>query len=158
MTVEALPGGVKLALDFGQRRIGVAACDRDGGLAWPVTTVAAGQPWAQLEELVERFQPSAVVVGWPVSLDGRPRSAAHKVAQLAAQLAGRIDRPVYLVDERWTTVEASRRLREAGRAARQQRQIVDQQAAVGILDYVLAAQRAGQALALRVIPEPIEGD
>jgi putative Holliday junction resolvase len=73
-------------------------------------------------------------------------------------LAGRIAPPVFLVDERWTTVEASRRLREAGRAARQQRQIVDQQAAVGILDYVLAAQRAGQALALRVTPEPIEGD
>ncbi|MDR1078098.1 MAG: RuvX/YqgF family protein, partial [Propionibacteriaceae bacterium] len=70
MTVEALPGGVKLALDFGQRRIGVAACDRDAVLAFPVMTVEAGQPWAELEGLVERFQPSAVVVGWPVSLDG----------------------------------------------------------------------------------------
>jgi putative Holliday junction resolvase len=158
VTVEALPDGVKLALDLGQRRIGVAACDRLGALAYPVTTVDASQPWAHLEALIERFRPAAVIVGWPVGLDGRPGPAAQRVVGLAERLAGLVETPVYLVDERWSTVEASRRLRQAGRSARQQRLIVDQQAAVGILDTVLAAQRAGQARAQRVIGQPTEGD
>ena len=136
--------GVRLALDWGDARIGVAACDRDGVLAYPLDTVRAGpDELTQLARIVTEQEPLEVVVGLPRSLSGADGPAAHKVRERAAALAGRIPVPVRLVDERLTTVTASRRLREGGKRARQQRGIIDAAAAAAILEHAVALERAG---------------
>lgn len=145
--------GVRLALDWGRARIGVAACDRDGMLAYPVETVAAADPWRRLRTLVDEYDPAAVVVGLPRSLSGGNGPAAAYVTAQAAELASRIAPvPVVLSDERLTTVQASQRLRSAGKSAKAQRGIVDMAAAVAILEAVLEAERRGTN-ATRPVPD-----
>lgn len=137
--------GVRLALDWGQARIGVAACDAAGVLAYPVTTVA-GSPrtMAELEALVAEHQPMEVVVGLPTSLRGREEEAAQAIRKHATALQARIAPvPVRLVDERMTTVTAARQLHERGRSARQQRAVIDQAAAVTILNHAIESERVG---------------
>lgn len=142
--MTGLPTGVRLALDWGKARIGVAACDREGLLAYPVATVDARRdPVADLVALVDRYEPAAVVVGLPLALDGTVRIAADQVSQAAARFAAAVDVPVWMVDERLTTVTASRGLSAAGRSTRHQRAVIDQAAAVAILEGVLAAERRG---------------
>ena len=135
--------GVRLAVDWGDVRIGVAACDADGVLAYPLTTVRAGpEELAVLAGLVAEHAPLEVLVGLPRSLDGRERAAADPARERAGRLAAAVGVPVRLVDERLTTVTASRRLRAGGRTARQQRAVVDAAAAAAILEQGLAFERA----------------
>jgi putative Holliday junction resolvase len=142
-----IPEGVWLCLDWGAARIGVAACDREGSLAYPVTTVAAKDaPEAALDRLVDDYEPAAVIVGLPLRLDGSWGIAAETITAQAVALASRIAPPVFLTDERMTTGEASRKLHGAGKNTKQQRLLIDAQAAVGILDSVLTARRAGRAV------------
>jgi putative Holliday junction resolvase len=153
VTGAALPAGVKLALDWGERRIGVAACDQGETLAYPVATLDGIDPWPGLAALLAEHRPTALVVGWPRRLDGAVGLAAERVAARAADLAGRVEVGVWLVDERLTTAEANRKLAQTGRSAKAQRRIVDQQAAVGILESVLAARRAGHPIGRPVASE-----
>lgn len=135
--------GVRLALDWGDARIGVAACDRDGVLAYPLDTVRAGaDELAQLVRIVAEQEPLEVVVGLPRSLSGADGPAARKVRERAAALAALVPVPVRLVDERLTTVTASRRLRESGKRAKQQRSVIDAAAAAAILEQAVALERA----------------
>ncbi|MFZ2166725.1 MAG: Holliday junction resolvase RuvX, partial [Propionibacteriaceae bacterium] len=133
----------RLALDWGQARIGVAACDREGILAYPVETVRAGAgALPRLVALVAEYEPVEVIVGLPRHLSGAEGQAAllvrNQISELAAALA---PRPIRLVDERLTTVSAARQLREAGRDARTSRSVVDQVAAVAILELALQSER-----------------
>ena len=135
--------GVRLALDWGDARIGVAACDRDGVLAYPLDTVAAGpDELDRLVAIVAAQEPLEVVVGLPRSLSGADGPAATKVRARAEALATRLTVPVRLVDERLTTVTASRRLREGGKKARQQRSVIDAAAAAAILEQAIAVERS----------------
>ncbi|HLL61585.1 MAG TPA: Holliday junction resolvase RuvX [Propionibacteriaceae bacterium] len=135
--------GVRLAVDWGDVRIGVAACDAGGVLAYPLTTVAAGtDEVADLAGLVAEHTPLEVLVGLPRSLDGREGPAAAKARERAGRLAAAVAVPVRLVDERLTTVTASRRLRAGGRTAKQQRAVVDAAAAAAILEQGLSFERA----------------
>lgn len=141
----SLRPGVRLALDWGLARIGVAACDREGLLAYPVETVAnaADLGWVgrRLRELADEYEPLEVVVGLPRHLRGGEGQTAVLVRQRAAWLVDTLGVPVRLVDERLTTVSASRGLREAGRDARQQRAVIDQASAVAILEHALDLER-----------------
>jgi putative Holliday junction resolvase len=135
--------GVRLALDWGDARIGVAACDRDGVLAYPLTTVQAGDnEIAELAELIVEHRPIEVLVGLPRSLRGTDGPAALRMRQRAAQLAAAVQLPVRLVDERLTTVAAAERLRAAGKRTREQRGSIDAAAATLILEHALALERA----------------
>ncbi|WP_375425105.1 Holliday junction resolvase RuvX [uncultured Friedmanniella sp.] len=135
--------GVRLGLDWGDARIGVAACDRDGLVAYPVDTVAAGgTELAQLVRIVTETEPIEVVVGLPRSMNGSEGPAAAKVRARAGALAALLPVPVRLVDERLSTVSASRRLREGGRKARQQRSVIDAAAAAEILTHALGIERS----------------
>lgn len=146
MTVRT---GVRLALDWGDARIGVATCDASGTLAFPRATVRAGaDELAQLVALVGEEEPIEVVVGLPRSLSGGEGPAAVKVRAKAVGLAQALGAavPVRLVDERLTTVTASRRLSESGKRVKQQRGLIDAAAAVAILEHALALEDArGQA-------------
>jgi putative Holliday junction resolvase len=138
-----LRAGVRFALDWGDARIGVAACDPDGVLAYPLTTVRSGDTEiAELAALVAERQPIEVLVGLPRSLRGTDGPAALRVRERAARLAATVQVPVRLVDERLTTVGATERLRAAGKRARQQRGSIDAAAATLILEHALALERA----------------
>lgn len=137
--------GVRLALDWGQARIGVAACDRAGTLAYPVETIAAADAVhveRRLAALVAEYEPVAIVVGLPRHLKGGEGDSAASARAHAGWLAGRFPGvQVRLVDERLTTVTASAQLREAGRTTRAQRHIIDQAAAVALLNHALDTER-----------------
>ena len=134
--------GVRLALDWGDARIGVAACDPDGLVAYPVGTVPAGpDETVRLQRLVAEHEPIELVVGLPRSLNGGEGPAAMKTRERAARLAAAVTVPVRLVDERLPTVAAARRLREGGLKAREQRAVIDAAAAVAILEHAVALER-----------------
>ena len=147
--------GVRIALDWGDVRIGVAACDRDGVLAYPVRTVRAGaDEIAGLVALVDEYQPIEVLVGFPRSLSGGEGPAAAKARERAKRLAGLIGVPVRLVDERLTTVTASQRLHEGGKRAREQRELIDAAAAVAILEQALAFEQSQEKPAGELVSAP----
>lgn len=147
------PGrGRRLGIDVGTVRIGVAVSDPDGILATPVETVRRERGTGhlgRLAALVDELGVVEVVVGLPRTLADRAGASAEDAAELAAALAGRVGAvPVRLADERLTTVSAARSLREAGVRAREQRGMIDQAAAVAILQGWLD-QRRNAATTLR---------
>ena len=135
--------GRRLGIDVGEVRIGVAVCDRDGLLATPVETVRAGEgDLARIAALAGEYEAVEAVVGLPRSLSGAEGHAAAKARSFADRLARTIRPiPVRLVDERLTTVTATRGLRESGVRGRKSRAVVDQAAAVVILQNALDAER-----------------
>lgn len=136
--------GVRIALDMGAKRIGVARCDREGIMALPLDTIdATDAQWMQrVSTLVNEYEAIEVVVGNPVSLRGVAEQASMSVrdraVELQAILAGV---PIRLVDERLTTATALRQLRAAGRDARAAKSRIDAAAAVGILEFALDVER-----------------
>jgi putative holliday junction resolvase len=160
--------GVRLGIDVGTVRIGVARSDPDGILATPLATIpraapgtaaAPGTPatpggtdassttpppsdMSEIQRLVVEHDVVEVVVGMPVTLAGTERQAAAAIREYAARLAQLIEPvPVCFADERMSTVVATRRLSERGVRGKRQRAVVDQVAAVEILQGWLDAQR-----------------
>jgi putative holliday junction resolvase len=138
--------GVRLGVDLGSVRVGVAVSDPAGLLASPLTTLsrdpAGDTDLAELARLVTERGAVEVVIGLPRSLSGRRGPAAQAAEQYAAALAARIAPvPVRLADERFTTTAASRTLAERGISSRRRRPVVDQVAAVLILQGWLDAAR-----------------
>ncbi|BBY61364.1 Holliday junction resolvase RuvX [Mycolicibacterium sarraceniae] len=141
------PGrGRRLGVDVGTVRIGVALSDPDGILATPVETVRrdrSARHLRRLSALVAEHDIVEVVIGLPRTLADRAGASAQDAVEVADALAGRIAPvPVRLADERLTTVVAQRSLREAGVRAKNQRGVIDQAAAVGILQGWLDQRRA----------------
>jgi putative Holliday junction resolvase len=142
---------VRVGIDVGTVRIGVAKCDPDGILATPVTTVprdATVEPdrlpsdMSEISGLVKELEAVEVIIGIPVSLSGSEQRAAVLTREYADRLATVLEPvPVRFVDERMSTVVATRRLRERGVRGKKQRAVVDQAAAVEILQGWLDAQR-----------------
>ena len=136
--------GVRLGLDPGDARIGVARSDPTGFLATPVETVRRGRgDVSRLRALVAENEAVEVVVGLPRSLSGREGPSAVKVRDFAEGLARQIAPvPVRLCDERLTTVSAESMLRDRGRKGQDRRSVVDMAAAVLILQNALDTERA----------------
>jgi putative holliday junction resolvase len=136
--------GVRLGIDPGDARIGVARSDRSGMLATPVETVRRGKgDLRRIHELVKEHEAVELVVGLPRSLSGGEGPAAVKVRGFAVRLARRVAPvPVRLCDERLTTVSAEAMLRDRGRKGSDRRSVVDQAAAVLILQNALDTERA----------------
>ena len=126
-----------LGIDHGDARIGIAATDPLGILAHPMETidVRATDPIERIASLVAQRGIRTLVVGLPVRIDGTEGSAAEKVRSFAAKLAKRLPGvPLEFIDEAYTTMAASAKLREAGRKAKRQKGVIDQAAAVEILE------------------------
>lgn len=137
--------GRRLGVDVGEVRVGVAQSDPSGLLATPVETLRRGEgDLARLVALAEELEVVECVVGLPRSLRGGEGPAAAKArayaGALAEALAGR-GVAVRLVDERWSTVTAESVLREQGRKGKRRRSVVDQAAAVVILQNALDTER-----------------
>lgn len=141
--------GRRLGVDVGSVRVGVAVSDPEGILATPVSTVArvpGADPDSSLDDLVAlvtEHDAVEVVVGLPLGLDGTEGAAAQRARQYASLLVARVAPvQVRLVDERLTTVDAHRALRDSGLGGRRHRAVVDQAAAVLILQAALDAERS----------------
>ena len=138
------PGrGRRIGIDVGSVRIGVACSDPDAILATPVETVRRdGKHLRRLASLAQEMAAVEIIVGLPRTLADRAGPAAQDAVALAEALAERVaPTPVRLADERLTTVTAQRALREAGVRARGQRPVIDQAAAVAILQSWLDQRR-----------------
>ncbi|MEK6440225.1 MULTISPECIES: Holliday junction resolvase RuvX [unclassified Pseudonocardia] len=138
--------GRRLGVDVGAVRVGVALCDPDGLIATPLVTlardVAGGADLRALAELVAEHEAVEVVVGLPRTLAGREGPAAQLALEFAEAIRGVVEVPVVLHDERLTTVVATQQLRARGVKGRKQRAVIDQAAAVGILQGYLDGARA----------------
>lgn len=150
--------GVLIALDLGTARIGVAACDSGHILAYPVevipTCVDVG---VRVKALIEEYDAVGLIIGYPLTLAGDEGIAAKKISDQAQRLAKQVDIPIWLVDERMSTAEAHRKLRESGRNAKTSRHVVDAQAAVGILESVLYALEQGRSIGQELKTEESHG-
>ncbi len=128
-----------LGLDLGDVRIGVAISDPDRRVAVPLGTVRTGAP-ADLKAvaaLVEENDITLVVVGHPFLMSGVPGTRARHAEGFAEALRAFLEVPVVLHDERLSTVEADRALKEAGASSRERRRTVDRSAAAVILQSYL---------------------
>jgi putative Holliday junction resolvase len=135
-----------VALDLGEARIGVAVSDPERKLALPAgTIVVAGgvEDLKAVARLVRDMEATEVVVGHPVALSGEAGTAASRAEEFAGGLRLLLKVPVHLHDERLSTVEAERRLRETGARGKARRRAVDATAAGVILESFLAARRTG---------------
>jgi putative Holliday junction resolvase len=137
------PIGVRLGIDPGDARIGVASCDPHGILATPVETVPRGLgDLDRIVVLADELDADLVYVGLPRSLSGGEGPAAGKVREFAQDLAARLaPRQLRLVDERLSTVTAEAVLRDRGKKGRKRRAVVDQAAAVVILQGAIDTER-----------------
>ncbi|MGY1985970.1 Holliday junction resolvase RuvX [Blastococcus sp. SYSU DS0669] len=138
--------GRVLGVDVGTVRVGLALSDATGTLASPLETLRRAKDGSDLDRLaalVVEHEVSEVVVGEPVHLSGASGASAQDAADYAQELADRIpDVPVNLIDERLSTVTAASHLREGGVDSRRQRAVIDQAAAVVILQQYLDSRRA----------------
>ena len=163
---SAVPG-VVLAIDPGEVRIGVAATDPGQALASPVTTLTASEAVTGVVQLASERQAVSIIIGMPLSLSGDEGTAATRARSYSQRLVKAVGGaiPVYLVDERLTTVAASTTLRAAGHDGRSARRVVDQAAATALLQGVLDAASAqgiptaevlSRGMGERVTPSPPE--
>jgi putative pre-16S rRNA nuclease len=137
--------GRVLGVDVGTVRVGVALSDPTGTLASPLETVQRAKDGSDLDRLaalVVEHEVSEIVVGEPRHLSGASGASAQDADAYARELAGRVpDVPVNMIDERLSTVTATSHLREGGRSSREQRSVIDQAAAVVILQQFLDSRR-----------------
>lgn len=115
-TKETLPR-IVLAFDFGMKRIGVAVGQSITQSARPLTTLKAknGEPvWAEVDALMKKWQPEALLIGIPLNMDGTEQPITHTARAFAELLFKRYQKPIQEIDERLTTKDARERLFESG--------------------------------------------
>lgn len=138
-----------LGVDLGSKRIGVAASDRSGTIATPLTVITRGRSQKidheELARLVREEEAEAIVVGLPLNMDGSEGSAAQAARQEVERMATVVGVPVHLHDERRTTVEADRVMMERDMNAQARRKVVDKVAAAVILQSWLDARASSRS-------------
>lgn len=163
ITEAALPARfVRLGVDVGDARVGLARSDLDGIIATPVDTLARSDAERVVAAHAVETGARAIMVGLPRSLDGHEGPAAQKARDFAGTLRTELrkagsDALVTMIDERLTTVSAHRALHASGRAGRKHRGVVDQVAAVMILQQALDQHRATDRLPGEVLAEDPTG-
>ena len=135
--------GVRIGIDVGKARVGVARTDPDGIIATPVETLARTADGVAdvgaVRDLVDELDALEVIVGLPIALSGRDTASTQDARGFAEAIARAVRVPVRLVDERLSTVEAERALAAAGSRGRERRRVVDASAATVILQSWLDA-------------------
>lgn len=135
--------GVRLGIDVGKARVGVSRCDPDGMLAVPVETVPRSDTSIErLSELAREWEPLEFVVGLPVNMRGEETPSTTDAREFAAELGRSTGVPVRMVDERLSTVTAHAALRSSGRSQKNSRSIVDQVAAVVLLQHAVDTEKS----------------
>lgn len=128
--------GRRIAFDYGDVRIGVAICDPDGLVATPLENLSSKSPdlLKSISFLVEQYEPVKFYIGSPKQLDGQGSVGVEKCRAFAERLTQKFDIEITMIDERLSTVSASRTLREAGIDAKAAKLLIDSAAAVAILE------------------------
>jgi putative pre-16S rRNA nuclease len=140
---QRLAQGRLLGMDVGARRIGLAVSDPLGITAQGIDTLQRKNKksdFAEIELILEHYAVREIVVGYPLKMSGEPGAQSEKMANFAEELRRRFSLPVHLWDERLTTAEAHRVLDETEMSGRRRRQVIDQMAAVLILQSFLEAR------------------
>ena len=135
--------GRRIAFDYGDVRIGVAISDASGLLALPldhIENISESLP-KEFGALIAEYEPIYIAVGFPLHLSGKASAKSSVVEEFCLKLTSISNVPIYLIDERMTSVSAGRLLREAGLNSKQARTEIDSQAAVAILDAALNQER-----------------
>jgi len=135
--------GRRIAFDYGDVRIGVAVSDPDSILSSPLTTLKATEKnlSSQILQIITEIEPVTIYVGRPALLSGNDGAATDKALEFAALLATITQVPVEMIDERMSTISASRNLREAGRSAKESKDAIDMAAAVAILEFAIDIEK-----------------
>ena len=161
------PQGIKLGVDVGTVRVGLAICDPDEILATPFKTVSRdAKKNSDVRVVVKQaaeMRAVQIFVGLPKTMKGEERSSAQMATEYAELLVGELARagldvPVNLVDERLSTVTAHRNLHEAGMSSKNHRKVVDQVAAAGILQHAIDMQKARGTDIGRRVQAPAESE
>lgn len=135
--------GVRLGIDVGKARVGVSRCDPDGMLAVPIETVPRSETsLARLAELSAEYEPMEFVVGLPVNMQGADTASTTDAREFAHALMQLTGVPVRMIDERLSTVTAHAALRSSGRSQKKSRSIVDQVAAVVLLQHAIDIEKS----------------
>jgi putative holliday junction resolvase len=135
-----------LGLDVGSRRIGLAVSDPLGLTAQGLVTIRRQnkrQDFAKLKEVIDQYQVSEIVVGYPLRMSGEEGIQAEKMQLFAEELRRQFKLPVHLWDERLTSTQANRLLRETDMSIKRRGQVVDQMAAVLILQNWMESRDGG---------------
>lgn len=138
-----MKSGRRIAFDYGQVRVGVAASDNSGLIASPIATLLAADPLLsnQIQALIAEYEPIYLVVGEPKHLSGASNPslvAAHEFADFLKTLT---DIPIHFIDERMSTISAAKNLRSSGHNAKTSKSKIDAMAAVSILESALNRER-----------------
>ena len=136
--------GVRLGLDVGSVRIGVSYSDPDGIMAIPMTTVVAGKTAiAQVAALAVEYQADVIYVGNPVNLSGAHTQSTESAQSFATELQSVLEQTasVRMIDERLSTVSAQRGMQDIGKTQKASRSVIDQAAAVIILEQALEIEK-----------------
>ncbi|MCU1544579.1 MAG: Holliday junction resolvase RuvX [Microbacteriaceae bacterium] len=137
--------GVRLGVDVGTVRIGVARSDLHGMLATPVETVPRGDgDVARILAIATELEAFELIVGLPLALSGRRTASTADAVAFAELVAASTPVPVRMVDERLSTVSAQAAVRSSGRTSKQTRSVIDQVAAVIILQHALDFERSSE--------------
>ncbi|MFQ5994772.1 MAG: Holliday junction resolvase RuvX [Acidiferrobacterales bacterium] len=135
-----MPAATYLGFDYGEKTIGVAVGSTQSGLAQDIATVRGGEngpDWAQISRLIEEWKPHGLVVGLPKNMDDSVNRMTRAAERFGNRLGDRYNLPVYMVDERLTTVTAKASLAESGVPTRRHKPMLDRLAARAILQTFL---------------------
>jgi putative Holliday junction resolvase len=139
--------GRRVGFDFGQKRIGVATSDSESILVSPHATLLNDDKLLiKLQEIITEVNPFYIVVGNPKHLSGESSTSSEAAAVFGNLLRSIFAGPIYLVDERLSTSNAYSQMREIGKSERESKAVIDQIAAINILESALLNERSGSAV------------
>lgn len=134
--------GRRIAFDYGDVRTGVALCDPDGIIASPLTVLETRSKsfLKEIASLLEEHQPIQIFIGKPLNMSGTSGESAAKVDDFVSEIKSISSLPITLIDERLSTVNAQKRLKEAGVSSKDSKALIDAMAAVSILEQGLLSE------------------
>ena len=135
--------GRRVAFDYGDVRIGVAASDADSILSSPLTTLKSNDKnlLSEIKDIFNEIEPVQIFVGNPALLSGNDGSASEKAANFASKLREITQVEIIMIDERMSTISAARNLRDAGKSSKNAKSSIDMAAAVSILNFGIELQK-----------------
>lgn len=144
---EQMKSGRRIGFDFGEKRIGVATTDLESILVSPHATILNDEKLlVKLTEILNEFEPVYVVVGNPMHLSGLNSAKSKQANEFANLIRSIFSGPIYLVDERLSTSNAYSQMRDSGKSERESKSVIDQIAAVNILESALLSEKAGNPI------------
>jgi putative Holliday junction resolvase len=144
---EQMKSGRRIGFDFGEKRIGVATTDLESILVSPHATILNDEKLlVKLTEILNEFEPVYVVVGNPMHLSGLNSAKSKQASEFANLIRSIFSGPIYLVDERLSTSNSYSQMRDSGKSERESKSVIDQIAAVNILESALLSEKAGNSI------------